>query len=1154
MAEISISIKKLAAYCLDYAKLTTSAFLGRPVKTPKIDRDVLDLEKSILGGDMTAPSIESLPLDLLLKLDHDASKDEDEKTDEQKTREVRYKRDMAIAVSLDDINRKYLTSSYTKQIVLQTGYISFRARSIFDNGEYEKVESPLISIPVGINATDRNGMRRYQCEIKDDAATLIINSLSKYLPQASYDEIFSFIAKAEGEGGNTIPLNETFFDELWTKIVFHLRKVEALDISESPDMSYSHVTLVQRANYFLSQDLLQMIDVSDEELNDTSLSAWASDEDMSLSSEVSDDGTSELFFPFSYDKHQLKVLGAIDNRAMIVEGPPGTGKSQTISNLLVHLAANGKKVLFVSQKDQAVRGVKDKLKTLEIPFLFGYIPDRLSALHTDEDEQDSAANTLISLNKQWAMTPSKNPITSLSTLHVQHDQYARGIESERTLFHLYEQRRGLEYIAEFYKKNITSTWWSEYAENKSSIQKSSAAIIRYMNDHGEYIDQKTAAYSLLKVDPVNVQDIIKRIESTFVQTIPERPGILSGQLKSLQFKQAAKRMSMSIPTEIWRDIEMVLDSKGTKAERLAMLTSLWSYFNYLVMQQSSEVTRKSLNTSLTKAGLSQQQVDRLERLIKARGQAEIFEDLELYNTIEAKIDNVENFSANDLRAEISEIKKAYNSSVVSYVRNRILRNVEDLSANRSNKAVLARVAKSLTKSKKAYKTFDRLKSDTDNFDVMSQVLPIWMMSLDDVSRIIPMASNQFDYVIIDEASQCNIAYALPVMFRTKHTIFFGDSLQMRDTNTLFKTNEQLDALGKKHNISEYYQIKADEDSVKSVMDIASLSGFKTVTLRSHYRSPKELIGFSNDNFYDKVGRSLEVINDNIFTYKDTNRVLVNHVVPPSAVSEEESDRTNLGEVLYIKNLIADFKNDPSYDGKTIAVLTFFNDQAELLRKVIENEDVKVSTIEGIQGDERDIVIYSFVITSPNAKRRYTALSGEGGEIQKGPNEGRVNVAFSRARLQVHCVTSLTPELWPDGVWIKKYLDYVDKNGIVSTRHNSAEQHFDSKFESDVFKMLSQQFDASRYYLSTQVESCGFKIDLVITDKNTNRKIAIECDGPTHFEAGDGQVYVKDDFERQSILEVAGWHFYRISYFDWQTDNTGECKSIVKDLQDYFNVQ
>ncbi len=145
--------------------------------------------------------------------------------------------------------------------------------------------------------------------------------------------------------------------------------------------------------------------------------------------------------------------------------------------------------------------------------------------------------------------------------------------------------------------------------------------------------------------------------------------------------------------------------------------------------------------------------------------------------------------------------------------------------------------------------------------------------------------NAFDYVIIDEASQCNFAYAFPAMYRAKHTIFFGDTLQMRDDNIMFKSNDQLNAIAKKHKIPEVYQIKAEEDTVKSVMDIAYLNGFKTTSLKYHYRSPKEVIGFSNEAFYESKGRKLEAVNDNLIPYKDTGRVLLNHLVKPDECAE-----------------------------------------------------------------------------------------------------------------------------------------------------------------------------------------------------------------------------------------------------------------------------
>lgn len=256
-------------------------------------------------------------------------------------------------------------------------------------------------------------------------------------------------------------------------------------------------------------------------------------------------------------------------------------------------------------------------------------------------------------------------------------------------------------------------------------------------------------------------------------------------------------------------------------------------------------------------------------------------------------------------------------------------------------------------------------------------------------------------MIVDEASQCNIAYALPAMFRANRTIFFGDSEQMRDDSIRFKTNKSLERLAQKFNIPDHIQIKSIGDSVKSIFDLGRLQGFPSKALLYHYRTPKEIIGFSNDNFYAVKEKGLHIINSNHLTYKNTNRIMVNHIIR-SESENNTTEKTNIAEAQYINDLIAELRTDKNTRDSSIGVLTFFSDQAILLRSIIEDERVKVSIIEGIQGDEKDIIIYSFVIRDVDQKRRYVALTGEGGEIKKFINEGKVNVAFSRARQQVQC--------------------------------------------------------------------------------------------------------------------------------------------------------
>jgi very-short-patch-repair endonuclease len=1201
MSQAFVSVKNLAAYCLDYARLVTPILARSSAQTDVLGKDILDCSPLLTKAANEELLLLPFTLDLTTQELVQAEKQTLEETpgttnkpgqitirditaadepssspltsDEHSLREYPIKPDMTdskgephtslnsradernlhvhIAQQLEDLNRKYQTASFTKQLQLECGFVSFRAKHIVKEAGVEKVAQPLFSIPVQLVKTDKGGKRSYHLEIADDAVTIDVTFLAKYLSPTYYDELFTFVtmAQSEGEGKNTLPLSEAFIDELWSKIKHFLSLQGAEDIAASIQINQSAVTIKPKGNPFLTQDLLALGELDEAALQNTSLAAWTTDEDMSINNPMSDDGQHEIFFPFPYDKWQLGVLGILDNKAAIVEGPPGTGKSQTIANILSHLAAQGKKVLFVSQKDQAIRGVKDKLKTLDIPFMFGYIPDRNSPLHTEQDEKDSASHTLTALSREWPNQIVGNPLQQLQQSAATKPVFGASLETERKLYTLYEELATLA-TYNFGDAKLSHDWWQQYTHANLAITKKQRVLEEFHSKHTEYIAQHDQRYQLLEADAQQVYETIKQAIVVFDKHAFDRSG-LKRTFKDLQLKQAMKRVTSVLPNEIFTELMGDAFAEGpTKAERKSKLLDLHNYFVYRYEQAQLQHYVDTVARLVGEAHISIDELHRLEQLINAQPAETVFANIEQHTTVVRQIRATEKLNTNELRRQIATAQQHYQANVATYIRNRLWSNAQHVRSLKAQRAILERIAHSLAKSKRAYKTFDRLKSNPYNFAAMSEVVPIWMMSLDDASRVLPMQQAIFDYVIIDEASQCNIAFALPVMYRTRHTIFFGDSLQMRDSTTLFKTNDQLNAIALKHGISEDYQIKASEDSVKSVMDIGKLAGFQPANLKYHYRSPQQLIGFSNEYIYKKHGRALEVINDTVLTYKDTGRVMVNHVVQ-ARPDMELSAKTNIAEAYYIRQLVAELRDDPATADKSIAVLAFFNEQAELIRRVVEDEDVKVSIIDGIQGDERDIIIYSFVISSPDQKNRYVALTSEGGEMRREANEGRINVAFSRAKLQVHAVTSLQPHLWPEGIWIKKYLDYIEAHGTVTTQHIVENQQFDSDFEEQVYRYLAQLLPADTYSLTTQVQSCGFRIDLVIHHKKTGKRLAIECDGPTHFEPGDGQVYVTNDFERQSILETAGWQFYRIPYHEWHEQLADTQRSLLAYLGEHF---
>ncbi len=1209
------SLKQLAMYCRDYIDLVSPSLLSRQAKQVTIPQDILDATPLYKRDPEIDYDAHVLKLNLEPKLDQLDPESDEEQQKEDAELDENEKLKLEIARTLDDIYRKYETSSYTKQISLRFGRVSFSAEPITDNGSddeqqgrYKKVEQHLFSVPVTINYQDRGGARHYSLTIDDSLITTNVGFLSEFLEQADRDELFRFISQSEASENTAIPLSPDYVDELWTKITHYLVQAGAKDISSQPDMGNVLVILLPKVNHFLSQDLLGIIDAAeDDEMLETSLSAWVDDQDMSISNPTDDSGEQELFFPFPYDASQLQVLGRIDNRAAVVEGPPGTGKSQTIANILCHLAATGKTVLFVSQKDQAVRGVKDKLKTLDIPYLFGYLPDRTSRLHSEEDEKDSAANALKGI-AQALYQPSStgDPKQALAKLHEYKPEFDTSLTNERGYFELraeWAQLDSFEFGA--VAPRITSEWYERIKQMHADIadaQKTASDLSgkqKKLEQHKVALENdskqaraksaditkkffKMSGYDWLNNEQELLHDIEYGDVSEMMKTLLESFETYAVDRKSNIFKSALNNMKLgkelnasleALPREMYESLKGIIFSEDSKTARRTRLKEIHAYFTLKdkLQKQHEDLARqvdetelavattaegtlaaeeslKSLSQKLVQLKLDDESMKHLEHLLSSQDKDKVFASIARRYAVSKMLDDHKSLNPNLINEQIISEKQAYKSLIRDYLKNRLAIKVENYRREKKYRAALESIGRKLSKTKKAYKTFDALKSDPFNFEAMSGIIPIWMMGLDDASRVLPLAQNLFDYVIIDEASQCNISYSLPVMYRSKHTLFFGDTLQMRDTTTAFKSNTRLEALAHKHSIPEDLQIKASEDSVKSVMDIAKLSGFQTTVLRNHYRSPNELIGFSNEWFYEPRGRRLQVVNDDILAMED-GRVLKNHIVAVN-LSIELSEKTNVTEAYYIKRLIADIKSNEQTKDKSIAVLAFFNEQAELLRRVIPDEDVKISIIEGIQGDERDIVIYSFVIKSPAEKSRYIALTGESGEISKEVNEGRVNVAFSRARLQVHTVTSIPPNLWPEGIWIKRYLEYVETRGRV-TRLSKTEQHFDSKFEENVYDFLFNSLDSTKYTLTTQVESCGFKIDLVVRNIVSGKKLAIECDGPTHFETGDGQVRVANDYERQSVLETAGWRFYRIVYSEWCEEEAKQKQELLDYIKKYM---
>ena len=374
----------------------------------------------------------------------------------------------------------------------------------------------------------------------------------------------------------------------------------------------------------------------------------------------------------------------------------------------------------------------------------------------------------------------------------------------------------------------------------------------------------------------------------------------------------------------------------------------------------------------------------------------------------------------DLQNNIREKLRISNEILLVRARERVY---EDIEYNRLNNMVTYREVKhQVTKQRRIWPLRKLIANHSDD---LFDLIPCWMASPEAVSAIFPM-ERLFDLVIFDEASQCFTERGIPAMFRGNQLVVAGDNQQLRP-NDLYK--------------ARWDEIE-EEDIALEVDSLLELSEqyLMNIQLKGHYRSKKpELIAFSNTHFYKNALRLLP------------DRELVNKHVPAIAymkldgIWENNTNRIEAEKVIELIKTLSVEEVD-----KTIGVVTFNSRQQELILDLLDEEvlingfllpsQLMVKNIENVQGDERDIIIFS----TAYAPSKSGKLMMQFGSLNIAGGENRLNVAVTRARERIVMVTSI----WPDQLKV----DTVKNNGPKLLREylRFAKQVSDGKYEHQPF--------------------------------------------------------------------------------------------------------
>lgn len=317
----------------------------------------------------------------------------------------------------------------------------------------------------------------------------------------------------------------------------------------------------------------------------------------------------------------------------------------------------------------------------------------------------------------------------------------------------------------------------------------------------------------------------------------------------------------------------------------------------------------------------------------------------------------------------------------------------------------------------------------ERFDDVKKVFPIWATTNLSARNSFPLREKIFDIVIVDEASQCDIASAMPLLYRGKQMTIIGDPKQLRHVTTIQDTANQGAAAKFGVDLAAYNYAK------QSLYDLAQRSvGNKpgVLLLNYHYRSDEKIISFSNKHFY----------NERLFIKTDLRRRYNNNKfvknwrglywLDASSNDAERQNRSwiNKGEVeashqliLKILQKLRSWKLDSRI---SIGIVTPFKAQADLLRYRLESlgEDITVGTAHTFQGDEKDIILFSTVIAPGIEANTLNWLKH---------TENLLNVAITRARLALfvvgnynYCLNSIEPN-HP----FQLFAQHVDQHGRVS---------------------------------------------------------------------------------------------------------------------------
>lgn len=763
--------------------------------------------------------------------------------------------------------------------------------------------------------------------------------------------------------------------------------------------------------------------------------------------------------PMNLEQRQA-VSAALNQSLTIITGPPGTGKSQVVTNLLVNAAWMGKRVLFASKNNKAVDVVEQRVNNLgPRPVLL-----RLGS----QQYQTALAEYLIAL---LSATTSESDEEEYAECQARHEQL---------------------------KTRLDAT--SEKMERLVELR--------------------------------NRTDNLDRV----IETLREQIG-----------DQALARMRHLDLDELRAQVQgLVTDCKAIDPAQQGFFVRLFWFLvrngRYARLKQNAEaladlIARLSLQLPRQAPGLpSVSQWQTFQQSLQARS-AEAEDAISYFQALE-ELEGAT--SLEELSAEYARIEKAMGSNAerlwIGWLR------LKPKQMSHSDRQLLNKYAGTL-KMVIGHNADEKLPSSVYReysglFPKVSHMLSCWAVTSLSAKGRIPFEPGYFDIVVFDEASQCDIASALPLLYRAKAAVVIGDPKQLSHISSLVKGQDQ-QLLDKFNLISDYPHWAF---SFNSLFELAA--GMSTadavISLRDHHRSHADIISFSNAEFYE--GRLRVATAYDRLQRPDPVAPGISWVnVVGEAVRPATGGAQNVKEAQQIAIELEDLVIKRGYEG-SVGVVTPFRAQANLIRQVLSKNDriyerlihqgLLVDTVHKFQGDERDLMVFSPVISKGTPNGALGFLSSNGNLF---------NVAITRARGQLLVVGDAAACASSGVGYMERFAHYTS----ALAEKQQAEQQVAEKELGPRYPDVSNPEQVSDWEVVfyealyragiKAIPQYGvekYRLDFAVFAGD--RKLNLEVDGERYHRNWTGELCRRDQLRNQRMFEL-GWDVMRFWVYEIRDD-------------------